>query len=85
MVRAMNSRDPRYARILGSLGYQTTDLAAETKKPEPKPEPKPKAEAKPKAKAQPKPKAEPKANKSVEKDVQKPQEGAGDTKDKAES
>ena len=30
MDRAMRSADPRYARILGRLGYQRSDLAAAT-------------------------------------------------------
>ena len=29
MDRAMRSADPRYARILGRLGYQRTDMVAE--------------------------------------------------------
>lgn len=28
MTRALQSRDPRYARILGKMGYETTALAA---------------------------------------------------------
>ena len=30
MDRAMRSADPRFARILGRLGYQRSDLAAAT-------------------------------------------------------
>ena len=29
MDRAMRSADPRFARVLGKLGYQRTDLVAE--------------------------------------------------------
>lgn len=38
MTRALKSRDPRFARILGKLGYSTTELVADdpSKKPKPK-------------------------------------------------
>lgn len=39
MDRAMQHRDPRFARILGKLGYTTTDMAKAETKPEPKLEP----------------------------------------------
>lgn len=35
MNRALKARDPRYARILGKLGYSTTALATEVGKPQP--------------------------------------------------
>ncbi|MDX0310553.1 hypothetical protein GOC54_05370 [Sinorhizobium meliloti] len=43
MTRPMKARDPRYARVLGLLGYQRTDMVSEdpaklTPKPSPKAE-----------------------------------------------
>jgi len=35
MNRALKARDPRYARILGKLGYSTTALATEVGEPQP--------------------------------------------------
>lgn len=29
MTRALKARDPRFARVLGKLGYETTDLSAQ--------------------------------------------------------
>lgn len=36
MTRALRARDPRFARILGSLGYERTDLVASEPKSKPK-------------------------------------------------
>ena len=35
MNRALKARDPRYARILGKLGYSTAALTTETGEPQP--------------------------------------------------
>lgn len=37
MDRAMKSRDPRFARILGKMGYGRRDMAVEDQKPAPPP------------------------------------------------
>ncbi len=38
MTRAMRSRDPRFARILGKLGYERADMTPEEPAPEPEDE-----------------------------------------------
>ncbi|MDF3606324.1 hypothetical protein PE067_09350 [Paracoccus sp. DMF-8] len=34
MDRAMKSRDPRFARVLGKLGYERRDMVAEASQPD---------------------------------------------------
>lgn len=44
MTRAMRARDPRYATILGKLGYERTDMQAVQAKPKRKASPMPAAD-----------------------------------------
>lgn len=43
MTRAMKARDPRFATILGKLGYERTDMQAADAQPKRKASPKPAA------------------------------------------
>lgn len=43
MTRAMKARDPRFATILGKLGYERTDMQSADAKPKRKASPKPAA------------------------------------------
>lgn len=43
MTRAMKARDPRFATILGKLGYERTDMQAADAQPKRKVSPKPAA------------------------------------------
>lgn len=38
MTRALKARDPRFARVLGKLGYNRADVQADMAPPTPKPD-----------------------------------------------